>query len=248
MLHQPLQIPRVPLSARLRTRTTLTVLPLSPARAAALGRLPEPSSRGRGGIGTVFKHVSYTVCRRIAQECSPVTTARTPPPPEISPSLRLELNYIIRGETGYTHSLSPSRPRNNTLNTRQQRTQVQGHISHTRARADRRAPQKLRVRSGRGRHYTFPPLLLRFGSTERRAGEQEKGHDLKRCHAIQPPLCDFSVTVTAELYVNFPVTAELRAILFASPPMQGRFLFASPRRFLFASPIDLSWAGTGAPA
>ena len=47
------------------------------------------------------------------------------------------LNYIIRGKTGYTHSLSPSRPPNNTLNTRQQRTQVQGHISHTRARADR---------------------------------------------------------------------------------------------------------------
>ena len=65
------------------------------------------------------------------------------------------LNYIIRGKTGYTHSLSPSRPPNNTLNTRQQRTQVQGHISHTRARADRRAPQMLRVRSGRGRHFTI---------------------------------------------------------------------------------------------
>ena len=36
------------------------------------------------------------------------------------------------GETGYTHSLSPGRPPNNTLNTRQQRTQVhtQGHITH----------------------------------------------------------------------------------------------------------------------
>ena len=56
------------------------------------------------------------------------------------------------GETGYTHSLSPSRPPNNTLNTRQQRTQVQGHISHTRARADRRVPRMLRIRSGRGRH------------------------------------------------------------------------------------------------
>eukprot|EP00964_Phaeocystis_antarctica_P094360 scaffold61115_cov62-Phaeocystis_antarctica.AAC.2 len=36
-----------------------------------------------------------------------------------------------------------------------------------------------------------PPLLLRFGGTKRRAGEQEIGHDFKRCHAIQPPLCDF---------------------------------------------------------
>ena len=56
------------------------------------------------------------------------------------------------GETGYTHSLSPSRPPNNTLNTRQQRTQVQGHISHTPARADRRVPRVLRVRSGRSPH------------------------------------------------------------------------------------------------
>ena len=42
-----------------------------------------------------------------------------------------------------------------TLNTRQQRTQVQGHTSHARARANRRVPQMLRVRSGRGRHYAF---------------------------------------------------------------------------------------------
>eukprot|EP00964_Phaeocystis_antarctica_P071838 scaffold43883_cov65-Phaeocystis_antarctica.AAC.4 len=50
------------------------------------------------------------------------------------------------------------RPPNNTLlNTRQQRTQVQGHISHTRARADRHVPQILRVRSGRGRHSATPP-------------------------------------------------------------------------------------------
>ena len=30
------------------------------------------------------------------------------------------LKCIIRGKTGYTHSVSPSRPPNNTLNTRQQ--------------------------------------------------------------------------------------------------------------------------------
>ena len=56
------------------------------------------------------------------------------------------------GNRLHSHSLSPSRPPNNTLNTRQQRIQVQGHIRHARARAVRRVPQMPRVRSGRGRH------------------------------------------------------------------------------------------------
>eukprot|EP00964_Phaeocystis_antarctica_P046997 scaffold27180_cov64-Phaeocystis_antarctica.AAC.3 len=78
-------------------------------------------------------------------------------------------HYIIRGKRGYTHSLSPSRPPNNTLNAKQQRTQVQGHISHTHARADRRVPQMLRVCSGRGRHYSPHSIDTRPHTTEESA-------------------------------------------------------------------------------
>eukprot|EP00964_Phaeocystis_antarctica_P043026 scaffold24670_cov67-Phaeocystis_antarctica.AAC.2 len=37
---------------------------------------------------------------------------------------------VIRGKTGYTHSLSPSRPPNNTLNTRQQHPGTRAHQPH----------------------------------------------------------------------------------------------------------------------
>eukprot|EP00964_Phaeocystis_antarctica_P113882 scaffold77856_cov61-Phaeocystis_antarctica.AAC.2 len=59
----------------------------------------------------------------------PQPTTRTPWPlrpdlssqrwrPHACPVLPLFRLYIIRGKTGYTHSLSPSGPPNNTLNTR----------------------------------------------------------------------------------------------------------------------------------
>ena len=42
-------------------------------------------------------------------------------------SVWLHILMYYSGETGYTHSLSPSRPPNNTLNTRQQRTYAPGY-------------------------------------------------------------------------------------------------------------------------
>eukprot|EP00964_Phaeocystis_antarctica_P053850 scaffold31624_cov59-Phaeocystis_antarctica.AAC.2 len=47
-----------------------------------------------------------------------------------------KFNYIyIRGRTGYTHSLSPSRPPNNTLN-----TQSRAQQTHSRSRSLRAHP------------------------------------------------------------------------------------------------------------
>ena len=43
----------------------------------------------------------------------------------------LFLLCIIRGKTGYTHSVSPSRPPNNTLNTRQQHPGTRAQQPHT---------------------------------------------------------------------------------------------------------------------
>ena len=45
--------------------------------------------------------------------------------------------YIIRGKTGCTHSLSPSRPPNNTLN-----TQSRAQQTHSRSRSLRAHPQE----------------------------------------------------------------------------------------------------------
>eukprot|EP00964_Phaeocystis_antarctica_P107418 scaffold72139_cov74-Phaeocystis_antarctica.AAC.1 len=57
---------------------------------------------------------------------------------------------FIRGETGYTHSLSPSRPPNNTLN-----TQSRAQQTHSRLRSLRALESTLLPRSrNHGRSHT----------------------------------------------------------------------------------------------
>ena len=133
--------------------------------AALKGRRAQRVARG-----TILRQT--IVCNRLRVQGG-VTT------PPITPGFLV----YYSGETGYTHSLSPSRPPNNTLNTRQQRTQVQGHISHTRARADRRVPRMLRIRSGRGRH-SVRTVLPQIEAAELHEREEPR----PVVHVVQPLL------------------------------------------------------------
>eukprot|EP00964_Phaeocystis_antarctica_P029527 scaffold16642_cov59-Phaeocystis_antarctica.AAC.1 len=99
-------------------------------------------------LSFVTIHPSLNMTTRLVGP-RPQPTTRTPWPlrPDLSsqrwrpyarPVLPLFRLYNIRGKTGYrlyTHSLSPSRPPNNTLNTKQQHPRYAG-TSATHARAD----------------------------------------------------------------------------------------------------------------
>eukprot|EP00964_Phaeocystis_antarctica_P104677 scaffold69793_cov55-Phaeocystis_antarctica.AAC.1 len=87
------------------------------------------------------------------------------------------LNCIIRGKTGYTHSLSPSRPPNNTLNTQSRAQQTHSRSRSLRAHPRSADPPSVMPRAARlGRRSracsTLTPTKLVHRLLQRRRGTE----------------------------------------------------------------------------
>ena len=140
-------------------------------------------------------------------------------------------NRIIRGETGYTHSVSPSRPPNNTLN-----TQSRAQQTHSRSRSLRAHP-----------HSVDPPSVMPraackaasgeayFTATKNNAPAESTQENAESCAVVEHVL--FVIYFSTIQDVNYNAQSSRRLLRRQGGVLGGREL-PEPRRELLGRFVE----------